>query len=196
MLLSPLALYNHDSHLFDDLSVPTGIDKTELINYTLVQTAELECLYADPATFKLVLKAWTTARLGAWTRIVTALNNNYDPLHNYDRTESETISRDLTKETTGETSSSSTGSVTDQVVGFNSTSWANKDKSDSSATGSGTSEFTETHDEDTSRSTRIYGNIGVTTSQQMLQSEIDLRQTDFFQIFTQEFKQQFCLLIY
>lgn len=220
MLLSLMTLYHNDTDLFQPLQVPAGIDKAQLVNYILLHTAELEILYPDPAIFKIALQAWTAARLPSWQKMVTALNKNYDPLNNYDRTEIETIDRDTTKavedERTGSTSStvtnsataSNTGSITDQVSGFNATTWANKEKTDETGssqtsgttTGSGSSsdtgESSETGTEDVERNFRAYGNIGVTTSQEMLQAELEIRQTDFFQIFLREFKRQFCLLIY
>lgn len=240
MLLSVLTLYHNDEHLFDPLQLPQGIDRDTLVNLTLLHTAELECLYPQPETFKIALGAWSTARLPSWSKMVAALSDNYNPLHNYDRTETETTARNTTRDasdektetgtisgtnssttnTTGSTTtgSSDTQSNTNQVSGFNSTSWANKDKSDlttsrqgtDQTTGQGTvsgqnsqtdsrsatAETSETVDEDVSRTLRASGNIGVTTNQEMLQAELDVRSLDFYHIFVREFKKQFCLLIY
>ena len=47
------------------------------------------------------------------------------------------------------------------------------------------------------RTGRVHGNIGVTTSQQMIQAEIDLRvQNQLTYIIINDFKRRFCLLVY
>lgn len=83
----------------------------------------------------------------------------YDPIENYSMTESGT----------DETHSSSSGNTTDYSTSYNSTV---ENKTGKSEAGGSSSTFL-THS--FSRS----GNIGVTTSQQMLQSERDLAHFDF-----------------
>lgn len=83
----------------------------------------------------------------------------YDPIQNYSMTESGT----------DETYASSSGDTTDYTTSYNSESENKTGKS--AATGS--SSTTLTHNFTRS------GNIGVTTSQQMLQSERDLAHFDF-----------------
>ena len=41
-----------------------------------------------------------------------------------------------------------------------------------------------------------HGNIGVTTNQQMLEAELDLRQTDIYSIIVNEFIDKFCIGVY
>ena len=50
---------------------------------------------------------------------------------------------------------------------------------------------------DNTRKGRAYGNIGVTTSAQMIEQEIDIRTAKTFaQIVSDSFKGQFCILVY
>lgn len=42
----------------------------------------------------------------------------------------------------------------------------------------------------------VHGNIGVTTNQQMISAEVELRSKDLFDIIIGEFKEKFCLLVY
>lgn len=106
--------------------------------------------------------------------------------------------------------------TTDSVKGYNSTSWLDNEKTTRSGkiteeqktpTGTDTTktEFTAgvSHqdsgtDSNTRESTRReYGNIGVTTSQQMLQAEMELRSRfNMYEIITQEYKERFCLMVY
>lgn len=83
----------------------------------------------------------------------------YDPIQNYSMTESGT----------DETHSASSGSTTDYSTSYNSVSENKTGKSDAD----GSSSTVLTHSFNRS------GNIGVTTSQQMLQSERDLAHFDF-----------------
>lgn len=60
------------------------------------------------------------------------------------------------------------------------------------------SELTPAGDGDTvaDRTGRIHGNIGVTTTQQMLKEERAIATQKFSDIFISEFKKRFCILIY
>ena len=43
---------------------------------------------------------------------------------------------------------------------------------------------------------RAHGNIGVTTTQQMIEQERDMAKFNIFQFILDEFKQRFCVLVY
>lgn len=114
----------------------------------------------------------------------TYFNGSYNPLENYDMSETETPN--ITRTTHGEINSKSTTTSegNSDVYGFNSSNPTPQSKSDSSITneakkGDNYSDGTET--ETGTRTTTRHGNIGVTTSQQMLQSELDLRKFDFLE---------------
>lgn len=291
--VSILGLLNYDNTIFDDMALPSVIDKTLLVEDIVENCAELELLYPDVPTMKRIIPNWSARRLPVWTRMGEALAAEYNLLHNYDRTEIWTDTREGEKNMTGsrsvdrdgdnvhaETSTgtegrttttsgtedktvTNTGSVTthgetesagttetdetitNKVVGYDSTALVNHDQSvkDGSISTSGTTEtdgtetrnLTETTDSDTtgqetvsgttsgtrqmtdtideteaetssgnetseetsSHSGHVSGNIGVTTSQQMVEAELRLRMYfDLYTIITQEFKEKFCLLLY
>lgn len=145
--------------------------------------------------FKGRYTRWVSMMSANLTDIANALAQEYDPLANYDRTEvttrenTGTVTTDIdtthtgTVETAGEDSASSTNSRS----GFNSATMV---PTDSSSTGSETSATTTNDLADNTDTTRtddlmeevnshISGNIGVTTSQQMLLSEIELRKNNY-----------------
>lgn len=170
LTLSLLGIYNQDPTILDEdhLHLPENMDRETLLPIVLSESAELEVVYPDPSTLKVVMSAWSTARNPSWERMLTALSEEYDALHNYDRTETETIEdgleEDISDTTTGndtvtrtgssettksetETteediadtgSSTSSGTSTGQVTGFNSQSFADNDKTINSGTGSTT----------------------------------------------------------
>ena len=54
----------------------------------------------------------------------------------------------------------------------------------------GTDDYTNTH------KARLFGNIGVTTSQQMLQSEFDIARWNMYEHIADLFCQEFCIMVY
>lgn len=138
-----------------------------------------------------------------------ALHQSYDPLANYDMTETqaEGVARDTDTDTTTPTGTttmttntdrwgydSSSGVPTDQTTATQSYTDYNvetdKAHDNTLTAGSLTGAYNETREHELTRS----GNIGVTTSQQMLQSEIDLRQQDLLETFCRRFIGKWCCL--
>lgn len=120
----------------------------------------------------------------AWTRKYDALTAEYDPLKNYDmsETENEHIVDDATTGVTGTAANNSTTvNSSHNVYGYNS-STATPSESDSATTSQNTDMTTDyDNDRTISRGLKRSGNIGVTTSQQMLESELNLRAYRFFE---------------
>jgi len=119
-----------------------------------------------------------------WTRAYNALVADYNPLNNYDMTEhedNEIVDDSLTNVSGSANSNKTTTNSTHNVYGYNSSS-ATPSESDSVTSGSDTDldtnyDNTRTIDRTLTRS----GNIGVTTSQMMLESELQLRVYRFFE---------------
>lgn len=167
--LSALGLYTMDNSIFDGLALPVGVEKQTVVDNIFLNCAELEVLYSNPETFKLAVKNWSELSQNSWARVQAALTAQYDPIENYNRQE------DWTDTSRNESAS--------QVAGYNGSDMANADRAD--ASGSGT------------HSGRIHGNIGVTTNQQMIREELELRaRGNIVDIIAEDFKQRFCLLVY
>lgn len=117
LTLSVLGMYNQDETILNSTNfvLPDGIDRSVLLPLILSESAELEVVYPDPATFKVVVKAWSQARSSSWALMLAALNEEYDPLHNYDRSETEsgTNTGTTTDTKTGTGSTTSTESILD-----------------------------------------------------------------------------------
>ena len=111
-------------------------------------------------------------------KIRTALTAAYDPLHNYDMEEKTTP--DLTETIQSKTNVRTSGS--NKVYGFNSSTAvpATDSQTDTVTQGADTANQTKKTNTGTNTLTRK-GNIGVTTSQQMLISELDLRSQHEFE---------------
>lgn len=83
-----------------------------------------------------------------------------------------------------------TGTVTDTGTVTNTGSVTDSGNYNSSNTDTGSDSHTNTH------SARLFGNIGVTTSQQMLQSELDIARWNLYDHISDLFAQEFCIMIY
>ena len=121
-------------------------------------------LYPDPDYFQLMNGAWWDRWKGAFQKWFEALSLEYNPIENYDRIENWTDSGESGSEI------SSSGTTEGQVSAFDSSSYSPHDKEINSSGSEASASNTDEHEG------RIHGNIGVTTSQQMLESEMVLQQ--------------------
>lgn len=172
MLLSIMGLYEHDNTIFQGLQLPEGLDQEAVIHEILLQCAELEIMYPDINILKLAITTWSIANQYTWQKLYDTMVVEYNPIWNVDA--NVTIDRNT----------SGSGNATDAVKGFNSNTWAESDKTDT------TSEAEEDVYEHRT------GNIGVTTTQQMLEQERKIAEFNMISYIAQSFKQRFCLLIY
>lgn len=220
MRLSVLGLYNFDSSLFSDMVYPSGFsddDKQTVVGNILAECAELEVLYPNFDTMKGLIRLWSKLNISVWQRIFTASRLEYNPIENYNRTELETISDDHSDTHSGIDSTSSsisntetnsgTDTNTNSVTAYDANSQYVHDTSSLlhghvvSDSSSGSTSLTHgekiIHDGDITRNNHTSGNIGVTTSQQMLEEEIEVAaKLNVINMIVESFKNRFCLLVY
>ena len=203
---------NYYANLWDLLRVPSGINKEELINNILMKGGEFEVLYSNPEFMKNMIGVWSTKWMHTMERWVKALSINYDPLENYDRREewldvnSRTGKTDRTERATGhdDSTSSGSGNTTNSRSAFDASDYSPHDKSDSTSSGSNTSDsltsangtINENESGTNKRTGRAHGNIGVTTSQQMLESELEIARWNLYDEITDLFLSEFCIYTY
>lgn len=191
--ISILGLYNLNDTLFDDLVIPENMDSDLLIENLVTELAELELIYSDFNFMKFMIGVWSRKELPTWERVYKASTKIYDPIENYDRQEEwhDTLNQNSAL------NSQSTGNNTLQhdVAGFNSSSLVNSSKDTDNGTSTGWS--SDTSNSAGYHSGRVHGNIGVTTSQQMLQSELDIApKLNPYDFIINSFKNRFCLQVY
>lgn len=195
---------NAGSSLFQYLTLPTGLDKTTLTDNILMVGGEFETLYSDPIFLKNMIGIWSAREQDTFKRWVDALAIDYAPLENYDRQETWTdvLDSDGTSRTTGSVDTDTTNdeTVTNDVSAYDSSGYQPHDKSVSSATGSidtDTSESsTSTLDNTNTHTGRVHGNVGVTSSQQLLTAELELGYWNIYSRITEMFIKEFCIMIY
>lgn len=241
--------------LFDNIRLPNEVDKQVLVDTILVEAGELEIIYTNGDFLQRAITVWFERKYMMFERWVKAINIDYEPLENYNRTErwtdkaigttSNTNNRNATSngsstdngtDTTNATiNNTSTGSTTignqlnsdeTQVSAFNSSTYSPSEKvtstaggrSDSMAgtnnttndttltkrntgttTGTTVEEITDNGNSsnDSEHEGHMYGNIGVTTSQQMLKEEMTLWATiDIYREAAEMFVSEFCMPVY
>lgn len=219
--LSLLGLYSFDNSIFDGLYLPSGMDKATFIDELLMETAELEVIYPDADFMKGAISRWSTTMQGVWNKLYATTVLEYNPIWNKDGkiTEIEGIhkqsegSRDNTgkEQNNGVATTEADGGSTSEhkVAAFNEQSdYSNStyDENDSTTKGrtlSAQSVANENNEEysDKDDTERTYqrieqGNIGVTTTQQMITEEREVALYNLYAEIIKQFKRRFCLLVY
>ena len=191
---------NANGDLFQGLTLPEGLAKDTLTNNILLQGGEFEVLYSDPFFLQNAISIWADREAATFQRWVDALAIEYAPLENYDRHEdwTDTLDSDGTSRTTGTNDTSTSGTVTTDVSAYDSSGYQPKEKVTTAETidNDTTENNTSTLDNEGVHTGRIHGNIGVTTSQQMLESELDLGYWNIYSRITDMFLKEFCIMIY
>lgn len=210
--LSILGLYNYDNTIFDLLTIPEGLDKTILIKSICAELADMELLYPNPEVMKDLIGVWSAGCQYEWEKLLESMQFEYNPIDNYDRTETRTLTSQGSGSGTdgGSDSLSTTKQHTGQeqdtgkVTAFNSGTLTDKNQSTgtSSATDTETASTQygktkqETFSKSDSETIRAHGNIGITTTMQMISEQRDIVKFNLYDIITEEFKLRFCILIY
>lgn len=291
--LTMIGMYNYDNTLFDNAVFPEGVNKELFVNSLLMKYGECPVIYPNIPFFKNAVNVWSLKWYDSIVRLLGTFNAEYNPLYNYDRTETEDIKEtigDVGNEktnvmesgtTTGNKNSVDTvtydtkdmesgtetanGTITDdgetnvnrtvttninettenQVSAYNSPTYAPDNKTlktgedtetteesttnentretetevttantktktgtvqDAvSETTNGTNANTRNTSQDTkndrdrefSREVKMYGNIGVTTSQQMFKEELEIRKNvNLYDVLSEMFYREFCIYVY
>ena len=295
--LTLIGLYDYDDTLFVNLDLPESLDRATTINNILLRCGECPLIYSNITMNKIAIGVWSKKWKPSIERMITALDEEYNPLHNFDRyekydderhntdinmtngelnrttsqnkTDTTTYNSDLESKTTYDTelqskttynSTITDGSVIDEditysgsdttlndVSAFNDSNYQPSSKNSLTSSNTSGRDMTEykttehtgddtrvdTHsgddtrldkhtgkdelktvdsqtlkdvnaeskngrsDETSKHDGHLYGNIGVTTSQQMLNAELDLRaKVNIYDVVAEMFYREFCVYVY
>lgn len=220
--MSVLGLYQWDNTLFSLLSLPEGLDKETLVDFILAECSDLEILYPNPEVLKGLIGVWSATEQYTWGKLYATMQLEYNPIDNYDRTETRTLASQaagnstdggtdtVTSADTG--SDSTTGSSTNlnQVKAFDTAANTFTDKEKDTVSNSGSTTYGKTNTNTTryghtngntyskndTEQIRAHGNIGTVTTQAMMEAERNIALFNIFQVILDEFKQRFCVLVY
>lgn len=214
--LSILGLYEWNTDIFANLTLPSGMDINILIPELVTECADFPLLYPDYDFMKMLIGVWSAKEQKIWADMYRSESFVYNPIENYDRHE------EITRTITGESESSGTSQSTTQdsrttndtnsgttvnaQTAYNSVAFADTNKATTngtatetdsatgSATGSNSAEISSTGTE--SVVSHMHGNIGVTTAQQMIEGFRAISDFCTYDFIIKSFKNRFCIQVY
>ena len=200
-------LFLYDNTIFDKMYVPDGIVRETLIETILLRTDGLETLYPNTTLLSEFIKSWSNRNKWNWDELVKTMHYVYDAIENYDRKE------EWTDEATGD--STRTPNLTTRAEQTIDTDRTNTQQN--SAFNDGFKDNVKeigkvgelTNGEETvsgnekinNNSTsehygRVHGNIGVTTTQKMIEEQRKSVMFNIYDIIADDFAEHFCILDY
>ena len=209
--ISILGLYQYDNTIFDNMVLPEEIedDKSVLVDNLLMDLSQFEILYPDCDFMKFAIERWSKKRLQAWEKMAGVLYEEYDPFINIVRDEERTTTetRDLAG-TLDNTETRNLALASDNTVTLSTNAWDSgtdterqKEVSGNDTTDTGTvtnaRETTDTGTITRHETYHLQGDSAITDRQDVAKKEIDLRtQYNLFEIIINDFKMEFCILVY
>lgn len=178
--MSLWGLYQIDATILDGLIVPAGMDGDMVKDNLLLETESLEILYPNPDFLKAAITIWAAERKEVWDKLYATTQLTYNPIENYDRQEGGI--------STVNANSSGSNETINSAVSFNSNYFSDTTKTANSGSNNANSTNSFTN--------RIHGNIGVTTTQQMIEQERMSVQFCMTQFIIDDFISRFCIGVY
>ena len=193
-----------EDDLFTNLNLPPEMDVGTFVGTVLQKGAEFEVLYPDADWFKNFIGVWSDKYYAMFERQLRALAIEYDPLENYDRKEEWSDLRS-SNDKQKNNSSSISSSISDRedenkVSAYDSSTYSPKEqnlgKNKINASDVGVNDSEHQGNESGLRTGRAHGNIGVTTSQAMLQAEWEVAKLNIYEEAADLFLNEFCIYVY
>lgn len=207
-----------DGDLFDDITLPSGMDKTTVVNQIMLDNGLLEVVYPEHDLLKGLIKAHFLARQLDYQRLWDAVSQTYNPLYNLDRKNTLTERTERSENMTGNTTSNTTRNTsinttinsnqsTEQMVSaFDSSTYQPSEQMSGNTsdttngntidnTNGNTDATTDTKGQDVhTLESHEEGSIGVITPQDMLRREFDIRKDwNIYKFISMDFRDQFML---
>lgn len=256
-MINTLMFYHWDNALFNNMSIPQTLNRDDVVSAILIETSDFPVIITDLETLRYAIEVWSKHRIDVWEKLLETTNYEYNPIENYDRTESTTDiltetgygtvkgdgglttishsnvkSGETTKTISGRYSDQNSGSdtSTESVSAFNDGGFSNHEQNvlqhglkvertynnyaetescgypddllnpteiETTKTTNLGGERTDKNFTDSRTITgRIHGNIGVTTTQQMIQAQRDIVRFDIIDEIVKDYKTEFCILVY
>lgn len=191
----------HFENIFDNVKffIPLSVYPSDLYLMWVLRYSAFKYISDDETEIKSYIDILSKFYSDRFTKSVTVLLTEYNPIENYNSTETENIeisganstTSEILTTATGETTTSTTGETTETLSPYDTENFNNNSKNNSSDNTTETSSSTDnssntmsgTTNQSNNRTLKRSGNVGVTTSQQMIQSEIDLRKNDLINDF-------------
>ena len=197
MRMTLQGFYEWDEHLFDDVVLPSGLDKDVLIRTIIRKSGDLYSYYQQPDRLKQNITDWfNVAMYEQFKRMYEVITVTYDPIHNFTRTKHDFEQNygNVKSEASGETHRGD--SQENLVNSFDSATYKKDSKQEGKENASSSNEVeTNTSDALTIDSTES-GNIGNIKTTDFIQDELRLRTYNLYNQIASMFEDEFLVQIY
>lgn len=184
-------MYTYDPEILDKMHLPMSKKGFTFVCATseiLRLCGHFEPIVTNPRIFKTLVHDWALINCENWTRMLDTYEAEYNPIENYDRSE------EWTNESTQSGNSNAEGNSNsiESRAAYNTDSLTNSSKNE--VAGNDSQSFSSASKR--THAAHIHGNIGVTTTQEMINQELELRKFNIATYIAEEFKKEFCILVY
>lgn len=203
------ALLDYDDTIFDNMQLPEDLDneivRKMIVDDIILRHGDTPLFIPEPSVMKYYVETWSMKMGPIFQRFYNACFAEYDPIENYNRNENTTISKSYSigNTRTLNTSRDASGTYTteQQVSAENVVTYSPDQKTtetpNTKVADTGTIADQGANVGSDTISGNIHGNIGVTTSQQMLEQELTLvPKLDIIRFISDSWAAEFCLAVY
>lgn len=177
-----------EKSIFDSFTLPEGIDAETVKESIMFEAGDFGIVYADLDYMIDAIGMWCRKWRYTFDKWYKAISVEYEPLENYRRTEH----WDDTGSNTGNSKTTGSNQNDYKVTTYENDTLHQRDRTNDSGTSNTDASGTFAN----KRDGIAYGNIGVTTSQQMLESELEIARWNLIEQITDMFIRDFCILVY
>ena len=170
--------------LKDNLQLPDGVDADTAEAWIMREAQPFEVVYPDAAYMAYMISTWSAGRLAAWTKMYQTELLEYNPIENYNMYDH------WVNEGSGDNSGEYGSTIDTSEAAFDGSTLKKNQSVDT--TGDNSGEYSNTLEHTQERT----GNIGTMTTQMMIEQERDIADFSIYKIIADEFKREFCIMIY
>lgn len=213
---------NPEHSVFENATFPEGIEKEVLMGAIFLRCQEFELLYSDPDFMIAAVNIW--ARKNYWTfdKWVKLINKDYDPLYNKDYYEDIHDTHEGAASSSGNTSQNDDHTRTDNLTTTNDATNTHSEKAYNSVSSSFVATTKDVLDQDGTQTGTVrdagtstgtygntnndsfvndhtyhgYGNIGITSAQELFMKETDVARFNLYEQIADLFCNEFCIMVY
>ena len=192
---------NPEHSVFENADFPEGINKETLMGAIFLRCQEFELLYSDPDFMIAAVNIWARKHYWTFDKWVKLLSKEYDPLYNKDYYEDIHDTHEGAASGTNSSTDSYTNSRTDKhsEKAYNTGSGYNeivKDESSGSNGGTTSGTFGNNDSYVNGHTYHGYGNIGITSAQELFLKEADVARFNLYEQIADLFCNEFCIMVF
>lgn len=193
-------MYQYDRSIFDSIKLPStdkmSLDKETFIQCLLTECGDMLAIRSDPRLYRTTINAWAKKNAPNWEHMANTTTYQYDPIENYDRKEEFSDTR--TRHSGGNHIATHDNDIKTDLkrAGFNTATLTLTDNQTVNDGGNTTTTYTDETSDAVEHTARLHGNIGVTTTQQMIEEERRIAEFNFYDYIIADFRQHMCVAIY